>query len=157
MVGWQAEAQTRAETEARLGRRERWGRAEVTKVGLGVRFHSEVIKVWCRIECSGGHASEDEVEGAGLLAAVDLGLDLLRVSVRCQLLVAALHHQEQAVVFRVWNFKLVRTQLTHFLHSGVRPHLQGFGGTAAVQLLQSHPQVILGNRQTKKFFCSVIL
>lgn len=80
---------------------------------------------------------------------MELRLDLLRVAVRGQLLAAALHQQEQAVVLGVGHFKLVGAQLTHLLHGGVRSDLQGLGRAAAVQLLQRHPQVVLRDGQRK--------
>lgn len=118
-----------AEVEVAGRQAEAQSRTEVTQVGLGVRGHSEVVEVGCRIGRSWwrgaaiGQTAEDEVEVGNLRVAVQLSLDLLRVGVRCQLLAAALHHQEQAVVLGLRHFKLVGTQLTHLFHGGVRLHL----------------------------------
>lgn len=83
-------------------------------------------------------------------AAVQLSLYLLRVGVWGQLLAAALHQQEQAVVFGVRHFELAGAQLAHLLHGGIRLHLQGLGCAAAVQLLQSNPQVVLRDSQRRR-------
>lgn len=83
-------------------------------------------------------------------AAVQLSLYLLRVGVWGQLLAVALHQQEQAVVFGVRHFELAGAQLAHLLHGGIRLHLQGLGCAAAVQLLQSNPQVVLRDSQRRR-------
>ncbi len=78
-----------------------------------------------------------------LWAAVQFGLDPLRVSVWGQLLCGFIHQEEKGIVLRVRNFKLVRTNLTHFLRSGVRLHLKGFGCAATASILQRNAQVVL--------------
>ncbi|TNN72385.1 hypothetical protein EYF80_017424 [Liparis tanakae] len=117
---------------------------EVIRVGAGTGGRGEVVEVGREVRGrrrgAGGHAAEDEVEGRGLRAAVELRLDLLRVGVRRQLLAAALRHEEQAVVLRVRHFELVGAHAAHLLHGGVRAHLERLGRAAAVQLLQRHPQ-----------------
>jgi len=125
-------------------------RTEVIRVDAGTGGGGEVVEVGREVrgrrrgaDAAAGHAAEDEVEGRGLRAAVELRLDLLRVGVRRQLLAAALRQEEQAVVLRVRHFELVGAHATHLLHGGVRAHLEGLGRAAAVKLLQRHPQVVL--------------
>lgn len=145
----QAEAKCRA--EARLGSGRWQVHAEIIQVDLGVRGHSVVVEVRWGIKRSlwrglaVGHTAEDEVEGNSLLAAVELSLDLLRMGVWCELLAAALRQEEQAIVLRVRHFELVGAQLAHFLYGGVGSDLKSLSSTAAVQLLQRHTQVVLGN------------
>lgn len=56
---------------------------------------------WTGVAAAVGHTLVDEKEGGAIRVAVELSFYLLRVGVRSQLLAAALHLQEQAIVLRV--------------------------------------------------------
>lgn len=75
----------------------------MVEIVYGVGGGGEVIEVggWTRVAAAVGHTSVDEKEGGCLRAAVELSFYLLRVGVWSQLLAAALHLQEKAIVLRV--------------------------------------------------------
>ena len=85
----------------------------------------------------------DKVEDVGLRPAVQLRLDLLRISVLCQLLPCLINKEKQAVLFRVLHLKLLSTELTHILRGDVRSHKEGLTRASAVDLLEGNSEVIL--------------
>lgn len=90
----------------------------------------------------------DKVEDVGLRPAVQLSLDLLRISVLCQLLPRLINKEKQAVLFRVLHLKLLSTELTHILCGDVRSHKEGLPSASAVDLLEGNSEVILqGEKQ----------
>lgn len=85
----------------------------------------------------------DEVEDVGLWPAVQLGLDLLRVRVLCELLPRFIHKEEEAVLLGVGHLELLGAKLTHVFSGDVRPHEEGLSRAATVDLLECNPEVIL--------------
>lgn len=79
----------------------------------------------------------------GLRPAVELSLDLLRISVLCQLLPCFIHEEKEAILLRVLHLKLLRTELTHILCGDVRSHKEGLPCASAVDLLKGNSEVIL--------------
>lgn len=88
-------------------------------------------------------APVDEVEDVGLWAAVQLGLDFLRISVLCQLLPCFINKEKEAVLLRVPHLKLLSAELTHILSGDVWSHEEGLSCAATVDLLECNTEVIL--------------
>lgn len=85
----------------------------------------------------------DKVEDVGLRSAVQLGLDLLRISILCQLLPCLINKEKQAVLLRVLHLKLLSTELTHILCGDVRSYKEGLPSASTVDLLEGNSEVIL--------------
>lgn len=79
----------------------------------------------------------------GLRPAVQLSLDLLRISVLCQLLPRFINEEEEAVLLRILHLKLLSTELAHILGGDVGPHKEGLPCAATVDLLEGNSEVIL--------------
>lgn len=108
-----------------------------------------VVQVVAVTEAGGrGHPAVDEMVVLDLRAAVQLGLDALRVGVGGQLLAGSVRQQEEGVVLGVGHAELGSADLAHLLGGGVWAHLQRLGGAAAACFLQRHPQVVLNNTIT---------
>lgn len=74
---------------------------------------------------------------------MQLGLDLLRISILCQLLPCLINKEKQAVLSRVLHLKLLSTELTHILCGDVRSHKEGLPSASTVDLLEGNSEVIL--------------
>lgn len=79
----------------------------------------------------------------GLRPAVQLSLDLLRISVLCQLLPRFINKEKEAVLLRILHLKLLSTELAHILCGDVGPHKEGLPCAATVDLLEGNSEVIL--------------
>lgn len=75
--------------------------------------------------------------------AVQLSLDLLRVSVLCQLLPRFVNKEKEAVLLRVPHLELLSTELAHVLSGNVRSHEEGLSCAPTVDLLECNSEVIL--------------
>lgn len=74
---------------------------------------------------------------------MQLSLDLLRISVLCQLLPRFVNEEEEAVLLRILHLKLLSTELTHILCGDIGPHEEGLPCAATVDLLEGNSEVIL--------------
>lgn len=74
---------------------------------------------------------------------MQLSLDLLRISVLCQLLPCFINEEKEAVLLRGLHLKFLRTELTYILRGDVWSHEEGLSCASAVDLLEGNSEVIL--------------